>query len=955
MRDMICSSQRTAFTPRHRNLVAIAMVALFAGCTDEGSTDRGSLIAPRHDVSGTAGTQVFVFAHQDDWQLFLGSHVAGHANATKLVFIYTTAGDAGRTAIQPDYWAVRETAANASVDSILPAGAWACASQVVNSHPIQRCTKANSVSYYMRLPDGNGEGQGYGLGSLTLLRDAGQALTAIDGSTTYTSWTDLSSTVNAVIALESNNQSAPNVAVHAPEYNRGINNGDHADHHATGDLVKGASGGQVWDLSWFVGYRTVDMPVNLSAEEQATAWKVFMAYDAVVFARFNETLVGNSHAEAWTQRAYSRSEVSTGAPTPPPAAPTNIIVNVNGPRITALNWTDNATDEAFYKIERAPDLNGVPGAFTQVGTTSSSGFWEHTDAVPGVKSWYRIRGFSYHAGDGPYSAPALSDNIFWDVYLTAHPDDWQLFFGNRAAQNMLNGAKVVVIFTTAGDAGSAVSLPAYWQARETASLAAFNSVTPAGPTTCAQQVVNGHPIKRCVKINAVSYFMRLPDGNGEGQGYGGRGSLEILRGGGAPLSAIDNSTSYVNWADVITTVQGIVDQETNNGRGSRLRVHGFEWDREFNSSDHSDHLASADLMKAAAGGHVWELSHYIGYQIGQMPANLSQDQIDLKMRVFLPYDSVMVQLMGETLIGTSSVEDWVRRTYFRDANSWGDPVQLPSAPTGLTATASTGTRIDLRWVDESANEDGFHVDRSPDEFGQPTGEWTQIASLEANRRTYANGGLPNGVRYWYRVRAFNFVGRSGYSDRAGATTLSMPAAPSDVVATPAGSERMDLTWTDNSTNESNFRIERAPDVNGAPGTFALVANVGANVTTYRTPANLTPSTAYWFRVRAYNAAFTTPFTSPITGTTTAFEAPSLLTANAYLVGTIRNVDLTWTTGSEPLVDIWRNTTKIKPNHLNGTPFNNKPANSLGASVNYYVCAAGKTGTANCSNTVTVTF
>ena len=58
---------------------------------------------------------------------------------------------------------------------------------------------------------------------------------------------------------------------------------------------------------------------------------------------------------------------------------------------------------------------------------------------------------------------------------------------------------------------------------------------------------------------------------------------------------------------------------------------------------------------------------------------------------------------------------------------------------------------------------------------------------------------------------------------------------------------MDLRWTDTSSNETGFRIERS--ANGT--TFGQIATVGANVTTYSN-TNLTAGTRYWYRVRAYN-------------------------------------------------------------------------------------------------------
>jgi VCBS repeat protein len=66
--------------------------------------------------------------------------------------------------------------------------------------------------------------------------------------------------------------------------------------------------------------------------------------------------------------------------------------------------------------------------------------------------------------------------------------------------------------------------------------------------------------------------------------------------------------------------------------------------------------------------------------------------------------------------------------------------------------------------------------------------------------------------------------------------------------------QLKLTWTDNSTNETGFKIERKT---GASGTFVQIAVVGANVTSY-TDSGISAG-SYCYRVRAYNSYGDSPF------------------------------------------------------------------------------------------------
>jgi Divergent InlB B-repeat domain/FG-GAP-like repeat len=78
----------------------------------------------------------------------------------------------------------------------------------------------------------------------------------------------------------------------------------------------------------------------------------------------------------------------------------------------------------------------------------------------------------------------------------------------------------------------------------------------------------------------------------------------------------------------------------------------------------------------------------------------------------------------------------------------------------------------------------------------------------------------------------------------------------------ASAGQLQLAWTDNSNNESGFKIERKL---GTTGTFSQIATVGVNVTTY-TDTNLTDGATYCYRLAAFNSAGTSAYSAEGCGT-----------------------------------------------------------------------------------------
>jgi hypothetical protein len=89
-----------------------------------------------------------------------------------------------------------------------------------------------------------------------------------------------------------------------------------------------------------------------------------------------------------------------------------------------------------------------------------------------------------------------------------------------------------------------------------------------------------------------------------------------------------------------------------------------------------------------------------------------------------------------------------------------------------------------------------------------------------------------------------------------------PAVPGSLSATAVSRSQINLAWTDNANNEDGFHIERSTD----NVTFAQVASVGANTTTYAN-TGLRRNTTYYYRVRAYNGGGNSAYSNIASATT----------------------------------------------------------------------------------------
>lgn len=255
-----------------------------------------------------------------------------------------------------------------------------------------------------------------------------------------------------------------------------------------------------------------------------------------------------------------------------------------------------------------------------------------------------------------------------EFFVTAHPDDWQLFMNPNAANAIKAGKRVVFVHMTSGDAGLEKR---QWLSREAGSLRAQRflknlfDLTSSGSEMTKENITldtysGNKRILRYNYHNITSYFLRIPDSY-----MASLYSDDIDR-----LNTIDGVNTFVK-NDVYDIVRKIMRIE--GGVVSNV-VHTADLDTSRNSGDHADHLTSAKFWRdvliydnGTTPGTRASINMYEEYVTGGKRENLT-DYADYNVS---SHDLNLINAMtwGVTLSGLSDHRTLLQ-TYEPGHNSW---------------------------------------------------------------------------------------------------------------------------------------------------------------------------------------------------------------------------------------------------------------------------------------------
>ena len=147
----------------------------------------------------------------------------------------------------------------------------------------------------------------------------------------------------------------------------------------------------------------------------------------------------------------------------------------------------------------------------------------------------------------------------------------------------------------------------------------------------------------------------------------------------------------------------------------------------------------------------------------------------------------------------------------------------------------------------------------------------------------------DGCTFWVTAEYMAVTSEAGWQTRIGAFRLPgcgnagpAPDAPVNLTALAISNRRVTLTWTDQSTNEDGFVVERCTGgaaACDASGAFTRVGQTAAASATY-TDTHLQASTTYSYRVRAFNGGGDSAFTNTAQATTLAAPVVSVTSTAA---------------------------------------------------------------------------
>ena len=613
-----------------------------------------------------------------------------------------------------------------------------------------------------------------------------------------------------------------------------------------------------------------------------------------------------------------RVNIGTTASRPP--AVTNLTAGFANGTFT-LNWSDISGESGYhlqYTDNSRSGANNYLANWTTVNLAANTTTWS-SSSVPSGSYFFRITGYNGSNVDAPVSNIAAAQN-FPAIANVAAVGTGPTQAALTWTHNVVGETSFTIQKSTDGvNWTSAGTAPALATGGLISGLTANTQYyfRVRAETSNSQGAWSSSAIARTNSLTGLLAYEdfsyapgKLPAGANQGAGwaagwsYGLNDNPQVLTGslsssGASSLWTLNNRLSVAFgdaptrntsspvggsgtlWASYLLKVS--YGQQTSTGGYITIDdvSFGVVWNGHFNVSDGSFY---ADSTSTATDGSTVFL-------VMQVISNTStgHDTVNLYLNPTPDAGSPGTPIASSTNVTHKTGSSLVSLTHsyyatpnfdeIRIGTTYGSvaPIPLSAVPTNLTATPFSTTQINLAWTDAATNETGFHVLRSTDGLTYAT-----VQTLGANAASWSDTSLSASTTYYYRVSSYNDTGDSIYAAASAATQGSIPAAPSSLSAAVASSSQINLTWTDNASNETGFKVYQS--TNGT--TFSLIQTINTANTAAYNVTGLAASTQYWFKVTAFNGSGESGYSNTVNATTQAASAAIASESFSYTAGAL---------------------------------------------------------------------
>lgn len=448
-------------------------------------------------------------------------------------------------------------------------------------------------------------------------------------------------------------------------------------------------------------------------------------------------------------------------------APTNLSATAVSSNQIDLAWTDNSDNEDNFSLERSPDgsnwstiasLTANSVTYTDTGLATASSYYYRVRAQE--SGWYS--GYSNVANTTTLAIPPSADFTFAAVYTE-------------------------VTFTDASSDSDGTVVAWSWNFGDGSSSGERDPVhtfTEAGTYNVSLSVTDNHGASdskaQSITVDAP-LFTHFYAGSETNIGGTVSGNLDATKANGGAVESITERESSGKPANRYTWLEH--QWNFNVSTGAIVTLHANAWSSGSTDGDTFD----------------FEYSLNNGSFTFLFNVNSNTNDASLQSATIPGSGSIVIRVVDTDRTATHREKNtvYIDHLFIQVSNPSNDPPD--GAPSGLNATATSSSQIDLSWTNGSSNESGFIVEQQIDGGAV----WEEIANLPAASTSYSAMGLAADTTYHYRVSAYTQPDKTSAYASASATTLTAPPPPSlNLTASGSkvrGKHHVDLRWTGSSS------------------------------------------------------------------------------------------------------------------------------------------------------------